>query len=297
MRSERGGSTTQRAEAGRLATIITRDFYEGRLDLSERGMTAAPWSEMPEVKCAAKLFGSGESPRTVRRFLTFIAALDRARDSNRLWLAGYELFRLHPDIFGPQRGSGVTHDRLLELLKASGVSQRHRPDTDAWHGVAHTLAREPDSAVSLVVERGLGDAKELLEDLKRPNRGGRARFPLLRGAKVGPVWIRIMVDPGRARISRLHLIPVGVDVQVRRATDNLGVTSTQGPLTHRVKRVIENAWQEAVAFTDIGGPEALCGTCAALDAVLWFFGKYGCSHCEKVGRRVPISEACDSCVW
>ena len=40
---------------------------------------------------------------------------------------------------------------------------------------------------------------------------------------------------------------------------------------------------------DIGGPPGVAGTCAALDPALWFFGKYGCSHCEKMGRRVHYS--------
>ncbi len=47
--------------------------------------------------------------------------------------------------------------------------------------------------------------------------------------------------------------------------------------------------------TKIGGPERIAGTSAALDPVLWFYGKYGCSYCEKAGKRVPIGSACGHC--
>lgn len=36
-------------------------------------------------------------------------------------------------------------------------------------------------------------------------------------------------------------------------------------------------------------------TCAALDPALRLFGKFGCSHCEKVDRAVPICRACNHC--
>ena len=209
-------------EARRLATIITRDFYEGRLDLSNRGMTAPSWSDIPEVKYAELLFASGRSRRTVRLFLTFVMALDRARDSEQLWRAGFELFRSKPVLFEPSSVSGMSHDDLRDLLRARKVSQRHGPDADAWRRIAQTLVREEECAVHRVIAHGVADAEQLLSDLRRPNRRGRARFPFLRGPKIGPVWVRIMANPGLATINGLDSIPVSVDVQVRRVTRTLG---------------------------------------------------------------------------
>ena len=51
----------------------------------------------------------------------------------------------------------------------------------------------------------------------------RATSPRLPGP---PMWVRMMAAPGRAVISHMETIPVAVDVQVRRVTENLGVTDT-----------------------------------------------------------------------
>ncbi len=130
----------------------------------------------------------------------------------------------------------------------------------------------------------------------RSKRNGKARFPLLRGPKIAPLWVRIMAAPGEAAISQMETIPVAVDVHVRRVTENLGVTHTHGlALDRSVKGRIQSAWQDAVSIADFGGPQGIAGTCAALDPALWLFGARGCSFCEKQHQRIPISRACHSC--
>ena len=83
----------------RLAELVAGDFYENRLDLSSRYVPAgsASWDSMPEVEAARKIKARGAPGDTVRLFLTFIAAMDRARDAGVLWRAGVELFELHPE--------------------------------------------------------------------------------------------------------------------------------------------------------------------------------------------------------
>lgn len=71
-----------------------------------------------------------------------------------------------------------------------------------------------------MVEDGVGEAKELLEELRRCDRAGRPLFPMLRGPKIGPMWVRIMVAPGGAQIRNIDALPVAVDVHVRRVTEN-----------------------------------------------------------------------------
>ena len=109
------------------------------------------------------------------------------------------------------------------------------------------------------------------------------------------MWVRMLAYPGGASLSSLDVIPVAVDVQVRRVTECLGVTDTQGTGVDQARPVIQKAWFEDVAQHGVEGPPGLAGTCAALDPVLWFFGKYGCSYCESIAGRVPIAEVCDEC--
>ena len=285
-----------KVRAERLATLIAGDFYENRLDLSSRHASrdGASWDSMPEVEAARQIRTQGAPHDAVRMFLTLIAAMDRARNAASLWSAGVALFGLHPEVFDPRRAADLPLSRLKRLLAEAGVSQRHQPDAGAWQRIAKSLVAGDGSPVHKVIHLGVGDADELLKEVKTEDRGG-SRFPMLRGPKIGPMWVRMLAEPGEAKIARMDTVRVAVDVHVRRITENLGVASTRGLPLKDARPKIQAAWQRAVAAADICGPSRIAGTCAALDPALWSFGKYGCSHCVTVGQRVPIGRTCDHC--
>lgn len=279
-----------------LAAAIADDFYSDRLDMAARGTGPVGWSAMPEVKAVAHMRRDGQRELTVRRFLTFVSAMDRARDSNRLWSDAAKMLDLRPEAFDPSEASAMPQDQLREVLSAARVSQRHGQDSAAWRTIASSL-HAGEGAVAELVEQGKGDAHELLKDLRSAGSEGRPRYPLLRGPKLGPLWVRVMAAPGGAEVENIHVVPVAVDVQVRKVTENLGVASTTGLPMSRAKPVIRAAWKSAVDSARFGGPPGIAGTCAALDPALWVFGKYGCGYCQKEGRRVPIGAACQLCQW
>lgn len=308
------------SRAGRIAGLIAEDFFGDQLELASRDMEGRAWLGMPEVEAVHGLQSSGAAretgqdssrlysvrtsahirahgghDRAVRLFLTFVSAMDRARDATQLWRAAMRLYRERPATFDPEDVAGLEVDTLLEVLRSAAVSRRHRPDTAAWHRIATSLAHGPESPVKRMIETGRGDAQELLRDLTTRDEKGLTRFPLLRGPKIRLMWIRMMANPGRALIDRIETIPVAVDVQVRRVTENLGVTATRGLRLRKAKPIIHQAWMEAVSEADIGGPSGIAGTCAALDPALWFFGKHGCGHCEKKDQKVRFGRACDHC--
>ena len=313
---------TARSDAARIAKLIADEFYGDGLDLASRGMALGqPWPDIPEVKFAHRLRTSraaldaeddstlphgvraakqarseGGTDRAARLFLTFIAAMDRARDATQLWNAGGRLFERSPESFDPHHVAGLEVGALGRVLKAARVSQRHGPDSDAWHRIGKSLASGRKSPVCRVIDAGSGGAQELLSDLKSRSTNGLARFPMLRGPKIGPMWIRMMANPGRAMIDRIETIPVAVDVHVRRVTENLGVTATRGLPLAKAKPVIQETWTNGVSEADIAGPAGIEGTCAALDPALWFFGRHGCGHCEKAVKQVRFGRACDYCV-
>jgi len=279
-------------ESAWVAEEIASDFYDRRLDFSERSNSDGGWSELPEIDIVPE--GLGDA-RTVRLFLTFMAAMDKMVDAGRLWRAGKDLFHARPDLFDPTTASAMDLGSLGELLQQRGITRYHKAQTEAWRTIAPSLC-EAKSAVCQVVHSGEGDADDLLRDLRSCDGHRRPRFPQLRGRKIGPMWVRMMAEPGGATIRRLERVPVAVDVQVRRVTENLGVADTRGLPLERAKPKIQDAWFAAVAAArGIKGPERLRDTCAALDPALWFFGKHGCSHCERVKRRVSFGGACRAC--
>ena len=279
-----------------LAAAIANDFYEGKLDLSARGIERSGWAEMPEVKAVHELRESGETARTVRQFLTFVAAMDRARDATRLWRDASKMLAARRGIFSPREASKMPIGRIRTVLSDARVSQRHTQDTKAWKTIARNLYAG-EGAVAHLVGHGEGDAVELLRDLGSTDSAGQPRYPLLRGPKIGPMWIRIVAVPGGAKIENMDVVPVAVDVQVRKVTENLGVADTVGLPLEAAKPIIQCAWQNAVGGAQVCGPPGIADTCAALDPALWYFGKHGCGHCKKARRRVPVSSACQSCQY
>lgn len=278
------------AEAGRLAAILLEDFNQGRFELSAGGIvTDGP---APGVEEVADLRASGASDRAVRLFTTFIMAMNYQRKAAPLWRNGHALYKTHPVLYDPEYITTLTHDMLRQGLASAKVSQKHDRDTRAWSGIAKSLLE--GGPVSRLIDSGAGNAAELLRDL-RGRSAGRNRFPHLRGLKLAPMWIRVVAEFGRARIEDIDtLLPVAVDVHVRRATENLGVTQTRSLPIDKATPVIQAAWRDAVAAARAKGTNI---TCSTLDPILWYFGNYGCSHCEKMGQRVPISpgRACDGC--
>ena len=262
--------------AARLAQAVASDFY---------GKGSGKWRKMPEVGYAGQLRGRGATEREVRLFLTFVSAMDRARPAGSLWKKGFDLFESNPELFDPARAAGLPNGELSRLLRGSGVSRRHGRDVSAWLRIAESLRSRSCSPVRRAIGGGVGDAGELLEDLRGCDRPGNPRFPLLRGPKIGAMWVRIMANPGGARIKNLNVVPVAVDTRVRRITESLGVTDTRDcSSTEKARPAIQRFWKKAVDAVDIGGPDGIAGTCAALDPALWYFGKNGLDDARRTRR-------------
>ncbi len=190
---------------------------------------------------------------------------------------GEKLFRLHPEVFDPSKISSMSSGTLTGLLKAGGVTRFPGQDVKAWRTIAKNLHSGDDSPIRRLIDSGVGDAVELLEDLRSKDKKGNTRFPQLRGRKIGPMWISIMADPcqGGARIDRIDAVPVAVDVHVKRVTEYFGLASTQKLSTTKATPIIQKVWRDAVENADIGGPPGIKGMCAALDQALWSFGREG----------------------
>jgi hypothetical protein len=212
-----------------LARRITAVFCHSGMDLSTRaGAPAAGWAGMPELAAAARIREHGASAVEVRLLLTFLAAMDRARDADRLWRNGTDLVLKVPWVFRPGEVIAHSFGELLEVLAKHRVSQRHGSDGAAWRIIAELLAHPSQApAMHAAIYDGIGDARLLLAELAaRTPRG--PRVPLLSGPKIAPMWIRMLAVPGGAVISSLAELPVAVDVQVRKVSEYLGVVNTRG---------------------------------------------------------------------
>lgn len=157
--------------AARLAELIAEDFYGKRLDFTARKAGSDDWENLPEVEVTDRMPPTdatvaadripADSGRTVRLFLTFVAAVDKMRDATPLWRAAGDLFRSNPEVFDPFAATAMPEQRLGKLLRESGVTKYHGPQAQAWRTIAASLA-SGKGPVCQVVDRGYGDAVELL---------------------------------------------------------------------------------------------------------------------------------------
>jgi hypothetical protein len=280
-----------------LSNVITSAFCSGELDLSERpGAPAVGWHSMPECLAVEAIRANGADDSTCRIFITLVAALDRARDADRLWEAATRTYREHRWVFAPEQVSQRSQLELADALRLRGVSQRHSVDAAVWRIICEGLQR-PDLAGSVreAVYEGTGDVVSLRRGLEATTTGGSPLFPMLSGPKVGRMWIRMLAVPGNARIECLSELEVAVDVQVQKVSEYLGLTDTFGQPVEQVRDIIQNAWNQEIATHGADGPPELRGTGAALDPAVWFFGKWGCTFCERRGTKLPIHRLCDGC--
>ncbi len=278
-----------------IARLVTEDFVSGRLAVSRpNSPIPSGWDAMPECVAAADVRSTGASPAEIRCFITLVMAVDRSRDADRLWRIAAETYQRDPWLFDPAQVVAQPPARVRDLLRDTGISQRHGVDSSAWLSISAALTRptiSPD--VYRAVYAGDGDAHALRLAVTASSGAEGPLFPLLRGPRTSVVWIRALVVPGEAVITNLAQLPVAVNVQTRKLSEYLGVTNTGDLPDREALPRIEQAWCRAAS--DAAGPEPIAGTRAALDPALWFYGKWGCTNCENVGRKEPIGRACASC--
>jgi len=251
---------------------------------------------MPEFIGAGELRAAGATDAEVRLWLTFTAAMDRARDADVLADSSVRMWRLDPWAFDPDEIVARGERELGDLLRTRKVSQKHSQDAPAWRRIAKSLSQLGQApAVRRAVYDGAGDAPELLRAVDANDRDRTSLFPLLRGPKIARLWVRELAYPGCATLTHLDAIEVAVDTQVRKVTEYLDVTDTGGLSTSAARAIVQRVWRVDVEASGAAGPEPIQNTSAALDPALWFFAKWGCTHCQEVGRRVPISPICTEC--
>ncbi len=282
-------------DVGEVVRQLTQEFMDESWKLNKRPNPPTPgWNALPECVAVKKLRKDGASEQAIRRFVTLVAAMDRARDADRLWQAATQLFPMSQWVFEPETAAHRSLRELKTTLSNSGVSQRHENDARAWSRLLEAMvAPESPRVFRQAIDEGKGDANELLEALKKYPKW----FPFLKGPKISVMWVRILVDPGGANLNGLESLSVAVDVQVRKVTEYLGMTNTanQGEINECLRHTIQATWQQGAELAS--GPGNLSGTAGALDPPLWFFGKWGCTFYEKAKKRVPISALCQRCQY
>ena len=144
-------ASEQNRAAEWVAEAITRDFSAGTLDLTGRAGAPKPgWESMPEFGAVRRWLAGGATGAEIRTLLTVVAALDRARDADRLWHSAARLFEEQRWAFDLASVKSRSLHDLKDVLAEYGVSQRHLADSGAWRLILESLG-DPLSPRSLSV--------------------------------------------------------------------------------------------------------------------------------------------------
>ena len=266
----------------RLAELIAGDFYGEGLKLPESaGDAPRRWEGTEEYKVIKALRDSDVGARTIRLFLTFVAAMSRDRQFLQLLSAARNLLASHPELYEPVVVAAMPLGEIRERLQHLGVSRKHRPDSEAWLRIARSLTKP--GPVTDAIRDGEGNATKLLWELDSLE-NGEACFPLLRGGKSGPLWVGWLAALGGARLEDLSRIPIAVDTHIRKVSKELRVVDSGDAKEHILDQAIRSAWLKAVDGAIVAPSTGVAGSCAALNSPLWLLGQYGSNHYKHLVR-------------
>lgn len=259
-----------------------RDAFEGRVPGGVFGVART----MPEEEAVAGIVD--ELDRVL--LVTQTASIDYQRDASALWAYAR---RLYDDIntrwaFRP---SDVVTRSESDLRVAMGSKGRlrygakdvqwWRENATSWHnhfgGDPRRLFREADWCVD-----------RIKREVTQPK-----RFKGLGGAKIFPLWLRMLADIEKYQFIGFEDLPIPVDIHIARATFTTGILrgTYSGPFDGAMLQHIRNAWREACKTQ--GDVPML------FDEALWQLSRLGCTErhsnaspdCPK-RAECPIGASC-----
>jgi hypothetical protein len=249
---------------------------------------------MLECVAVEMLRKGGWEPAGRRLFLTFVTAMDRARDADRLWRVATRMALEQPWTFVPAETRAHAAD-IGDMLRNYGVSQRHTDDCAAWQQIGESLSsRDKAPTVYDAIYLGRGDARQLRHDIGRV-RNRVPLFPFLRRPKIGPMWVRMLAAPGDADIQAIEVLPVAVDVQVRKITEYLGVLQSRDRELDDVRESTPASMASGRAATRYKWSTSHRRYVRGFGSSAVVLREVGCTFCERAGRRLPISDVCAEC--
>jgi hypothetical protein len=158
---------------------------------------------------------------------------------------------------------------------------RPNRDSNAWAAICRTLSRKWKNDVKTFLADCGFDGPTILAHLHRDGMwsasGWTPDFPLLRGSKIGPLWVRTLRDNALLKLSGLEDVPIPVDVHVMRATLCSGaIRGRFRGSPERLKNAVRELWRTAVKGLEHSDGQSMIPL--DVDEPLWTLSRLGCSQ-------------------
>lgn len=227
--------------------------------------------------------GVAPGSREHLNFLTLTISVDYMRDAMELWRAARGAWRDATTryLFEPAVVAQTSTEKLKADLVRTGLALRPNRDGNAWGTISRTLTRKWKSDVKTFLADCGFDGPTILTRLHRDGAwsasGWTPDFPLLRGPKIGPLWVRTLRDNALLKLSGLEDVPIPVDVHVMRATLCSGAIRGRycGSL-ETIKHAVRDVWRTATK--GLQHPDGRPMIPLDVDEPLWTLSRLGCSR-------------------
>ena len=228
-----------------------------------------------------------------RLFLTLTVAIDYLRDADILWDCARKAFE-NPKtryLFDPKEVVRKSDTDLEWDLRSSKLLNEHR-DLHTWKTLCRSILEQFKGDPLNIILSCEWDGAKALEHLRRNGRS----FPYLKGAKIGPLWLRILRDNAGLPIKNLESIPLPVDIHVLRATFCSGaLTGNYEGKMEAIKGLVATLWKKAVQGDVIDDKDGTVRPLVALDLdeALWNLSRKFCSQ-NRLSQTnpCPLSPSC-----
>ena len=151
----------------------SHDHAKAVAEVYRTGVLGESWSDLPEVWSMPET-----DPRNQRLWITFVAAVDRARDAASLWRSAHDAWDANRWVFDPGAVARRGFAQLADALRFHRVSQRHMPDSAAWRSIAEALAsKQCPQPIQAAIDGQPTSAEAVLESLSSAWPHGHANVP------------------------------------------------------------------------------------------------------------------------
>jgi len=233
--------------------------------------------------------------------LTLTVAVDYMRDADQLWRAARNAFEAPGTryLFDPAQVIAAGRDRVTADLKRTGIGRKTNRDGGAWFTICETLATKWGNDPSNFLANCDYHAATIIRRLKADYHDVDGKpvpdYPLLRGPKIAPLWIRILRDNAGVQFKGLDEVAIPVDIHVLRATICAGalVGSYEGDKTTLLAKIRE-VWRDATQGLRTTTDKPMVAL--DIDEALWTLSRECCSargvNLDGPNRSCPLAPVC-----
>jgi hypothetical protein len=240
--------------------------------------------------------GLSQGSREHINFLTLTISVDYMRDALELWRSARRAWSEAGTryLFEPSIVEQTAIEQLRNDLVRTGIALRPTRDGNAWSAISRTLSRKWNADVKSFLSNcgfhGPTILARLHSDGESSALGWAPDFPLLRGPKIGPLWVRTLRDNALLELSGLENVPIPVDVHVMRATLCSGaIRGRYSGSPEKLKHAVRDVWR--IATKDLRHPDGRSMIPLDIDEPLWTLSRLGCSS-RGNGALAPCPLGC-----